>query len=159
MGRQWHVDVATDHDLERWLEFVESVQDEFHGLDLANDPSHRAAVAKNIGRGTAVFVRSPADDAIVGAMIYSPRSRHIGWLAVGRRYRRLGIGTALVRYALEQLGATDPVDVRTFLMSDPPGPTAHEFYRSLGFRPVGIEDDTDGRNAGKPFVLFAWSPS
>jgi ribosomal protein S18 acetylase RimI-like enzyme len=136
------------------LAFVESVQDEFHGLDLANDPSHRGAVVKNMKRETALYVSERDDGPIVGAVMYSPRSRHIGWLAVAKRCRRHGAGRALVEHVINSLSMDAPIRVRTFMESDPPGPTAHAFYRSLGFEMIGVEEDMDHLNAGRPFCVF-----
>ena len=90
--------------------------------------------------------------------MYSPRSRHIGWLAVGPDHRRSGVGSSLVHYAIDQLGRTDPIIVRTFMETDGPGPTAHAFYRSLGFRLIRVEEDHGNLNAGHPFCLFELGP-
>jgi ribosomal protein S18 acetylase RimI-like enzyme len=154
MSSSWDIKLASTDDFERWMAFVATVQDEFHGLDLVNDSNYRAAVSKNIERKTAAYVSESEAGPIIGAMILSPRSRHIGWLAVGKAHRHRGIGSALVRYAIDILGTDTPIHVSTFTETDPQGPAAHGFYRSLGFRPLRIEEDVDNLNAGKPFHLF-----
>ncbi|MBT3272393.1 MAG: GNAT family N-acetyltransferase, partial [Spirochaetales bacterium] len=95
-----------------------------------------------------------SDTDILGAMLYSPSSRHIGWLAVHPNHRRTGIGTALANYLIRELGVSEPILVKTFLESDEPGESAHRFYNSLGFEQECIVDDKDGRNAGHPFHLL-----
>jgi ribosomal protein S18 acetylase RimI-like enzyme len=91
---------------------------------------------------------------IMGAMTYSPKSNEIGWLAVYPSMRRKGVGRSLVEYMLAKLPKTTPIKVKTFLITDKPGVAAQSFYRSMGFRARGIEEDKDNRNGGHPFRVF-----
>jgi ribosomal protein S18 acetylase RimI-like enzyme len=151
---EWKVKIASSNDLERWMEFVQTVQSEFHGLDLVNDEEYQAAVNKNIRRSTAIYVENKDTSEIIGALMYSPHSFHIGWLAVRPNHRRKGIGTALVRYMFALMRKDVPIRVNVFLETDPPGKVAHAFYMSLGFSPKEIQDDLDHRNAGRPYQVF-----
>lgn len=154
MKQQWKVNIASEGDFERWLNFVKKVQHEFHGLDLYSDEKYKSAILKNINRGTAIYVEDNESSEIIGAMIYSPKSNHIGWIAVNTKHRRQGIGSALVNYMFKKLPKDVPIKVKTFLETDEPGQTAHCFYKSLGFQPKEILDDVNNENAGKPFYLF-----
>ncbi len=146
------ITIAAMHDLERWLALCDRVKGEFHGIDLRNDESYRNAVVKNIERGSAVFVAE--GERIIGAMIYSTRSKHIGWIAVDPEYRRQGIGAALVAYFFDRFGDTEVLTVKTFLKSDVSGPRAHGFYESMGFIAEETEEDRENLNAGHPFQVF-----
>lgn len=152
--KEWQVKIASPNDLDRWMEFVQTVQSEFHGLDLVHDEEYQAAVDKNIHRSTAIYVENKDTSEIIGAMMYSPHSFHIGWLAVRPNYRRKGIGTALVQYMVAAMHKDVPIRVKVFLETDPPGKVAHAFYRSLGFTPKEIQEDLDHRNARRPFQVF-----
>ena len=37
----WEVKVASVKDRERWMAFVRTVQEEFHGIDLSGDANYR----------------------------------------------------------------------------------------------------------------------
>lgn len=82
MKKDWKVEIATRLDFGQWMSFVKKVQNEFHGIDLFNDEKHRSVALKNIDRSTAIYVRDRSGSDIVGVMMYSPSSNHIGWLAV-----------------------------------------------------------------------------
>ena len=154
MKKEWVIKLALVNDLERWMAFVKTVQNEFHGIDLINDKKFISHIIKNIKRSTAVYTEKPGSAEIIGAMTYSPNSLHIGWLAVGQAYRHRGIGTALVRHMLVKFPDDTVFQVKTFLESDIPGKTAHGFYQSLGFKPEEIVEDIENENAGHPFHLF-----
>lgn len=153
-SRNWQIHVAVDSDFERWISFLAKVQDEFHGLDLVNDPRHRAFIQKNIKRQSAIFVTDSHSKEIIGAMAYSANSRHISWLAVSPQHRRQGIGSAMVHYMFRQFEKDIPIKVKTFTQTDKPGPTAQAFYKSVGFTPGEIEADISGDNAGNPYHVF-----
>lgn len=150
----WEVKVASVKDWERWMTFVRTVQEEFHGIYLSGDANYWAAIEKNMKRSTAIYVEDDTTHEILGAMTYSPHSFHVGWLAVGPGHRRKGIGTALVRYMFTVLPKNVPLSVKTFLETDRPGKVAHAFYKSLGFTPREILEDSNMENAGHPFHLF-----
>jgi hypothetical protein len=57
--RTWEVKVATNDDFSRWMDFVVTVQEEFHGLDLTFDEYFRSVITKNIARKTAIYPKIP----------------------------------------------------------------------------------------------------
>jgi ribosomal protein S18 acetylase RimI-like enzyme len=124
------VERARVDDIPAWLELAAEVGDLF-GADMASDPGFRGTLQRNIGRGAALCVR--IDGHLAGGMLF--RESTINWLAVGRAYRRGGIGRALVGYALEVGSAR--VRVTTF-GADHPHPeagAARHLYRAMGFAP------------------------
>lgn len=83
------------------------------------------------------------DDRPVGAIVLEPRDRgaYVSAIAVSRRRRDRGIGTALVECALEREGRlTARFDERV-----------RPFYQSLGFSIESIDDERyRGEREGRP---------
>jgi predicted GNAT family N-acyltransferase len=75
-----------------------------------------------------------AEGRIVGTVRFRPvgDQAKIERIAVKKEYRRKGIGTDLVRYALEQIEKERLKNVYLHAQT-----TAEDFYRKLGFQPVG----------------------
>ncbi len=153
-NNRWNVTIAERNDFEKWMEFAKNFTSEFHGIDLSEDEGYISGILKNINRSTAIYIRDEETDDIVGTMIYSPNSMHIGWIAVRADFRRMGIGSVMVNYMFSKLPPNKSIKVKTFLETDTPGKTAHSFYKSLGFLPKEIIEDVNNENAGKPFHLF-----
>jgi ribosomal protein S18 acetylase RimI-like enzyme len=126
---------AVRADLPAWLCLASEVEDLFG--PMVDDPQFRAAVERNMERGTALCVRA-AVDALAGGLlmsVHAPRYE-ISWLAVGGAWRGRGIGELLVRTALRDLTAgPGTVEVTTF-GPDHPGRGARGFYEHLGFAPA-----------------------
>ena len=103
---------------------------------------------------TAIYVEHEEFGEMLGAMMYSPTSQRIEWLAGRPDGRRQGIGTALMEYMLETFPDNSCIEVKTFVETAPSGKAAQSFYRHCGFQPKGILEDVNHRNAGHPFHLF-----
>ncbi|MEV6929652.1 GNAT family N-acetyltransferase [Dactylosporangium sp. NPDC051485] len=131
--------IATEADVPAWLFLAEQVEDLFG--PLVEDPGFRAALLRNIGRGTALCVRVDAAAsraALAGGLLLSAHhpTYQITWLAVSREHRGDGIGELLVRTALDtMLEPPCAVEVTTF-GPDHPGHAARGFYEHLGFEPA-----------------------
>ena len=154
MECNYSIQIATLSDFDKWMKFTKTVQYEFHGIDLVNTNSYREAILKNIKRSTAIYVAEEKDSSIIGGLIYSMNSNHIGWLAVNPQYRKKGIGTLLIKYVFKQFPKDTPIEVKTFLETDKSGLTAQSFYKSLGFIAERIVEDRNNENGGKPFHVF-----
>jgi GNAT superfamily N-acetyltransferase len=124
------VEPATEFDIADWLILAAEVGDLF-GADMANDPTFRARLRRNVGEGAAFCVR--VDGAMAGAMLF--KAGTIGWLAVSKRSRRCGVARALVAHA--QSAARD-IRVTTFGAGHPhpDSQASRSFYRVMGFRTV-----------------------
>ena len=148
----WIIKVATINDCEKWFSFVKNVTHDFYDIDLANDKDYRNVIIKNIKRKTAVYVEK--NEKIIGGMIFSPNQNHIGWLAVDPKFRRRGIGTALVHYMLMELPDRKQFKVKTFMEGEWQSESSHPFYISLGFKPKEVNYDDMENNANHPTLLF-----
>jgi putative acetyltransferase len=92
----------------------------------------------------AVALRAYEDDRGFLLGFVGVHDGNVEMLFVAPENRGSGVGAALLRHAVEQLGATS-VDVNE------QNPQAIGFYERMGFRPVG-RSPIDGQ--GKPFPLI-----
>lgn len=126
---------ATPEDIPGWLDLAREVEDLF-GAPMASDPGFRAALEKNIQRGTAFCVREcwgPPGTPLAGGMLWSPARNAIGWLSVAERYRRRGIGSALIEHLID-VARAPVITVETFADDVIGGEPARVFYERHGFR-------------------------
>ena len=152
MENKWVIKIAKINDIEKWFSFVKTVIHDFYDIDLINNEHFRSVIEKNIRRKTAIYIEN--ETKIIGGMIYSPNSNHIGWLAVDPEYRRKGIGTALVNYMFDELSDRKEFKVKTFIDDDWQSSISHAFYKSLGFEPKEINYDNMENNANRPMRVF-----
>lgn len=105
-------------------------------LDGANLEADAGAIRERIVAGNVLV--ATADDTVVGALVYRHRDDavHVDTIAVRRRSRDRGVGTALV----ESVAGSGSTLTATF---DPP---VRPFYEALGF---DIEATSDGRLRGR----------
>lgn len=131
------VAIAVEADIPPWLALAEEVEELFG--PLVEGPEFRAALARNVARGTALCVReAEAGASLVGGLLLSAHrpTYRITWLSVNRKHRGTGVGGLLVRSALHtMLVPPCVVEVTTFGPSHP-GHAARGFYEHLGFEPV-----------------------
>ncbi len=152
MNEQWDVKIADEHDFDRWIEFAKSVVSDFFEIDLPNDPTFRNGIVKNISRKTALYVEYQS--IITGAMTYSPNTSQITWLAVHKDYRRMGIGTALVKHMFSLIPDREEYIVKTFMPEDSGSIVSHPFYESFGFVASEIDYSVMEHNADHPMLVF-----
>jgi GNAT superfamily N-acetyltransferase len=131
--------IAVEADIPPWLALAEEVEELFG--PMVEGPEFRAALARNVARGTALGVRDSAAGpgaSLAGGLLLSAHhpTYRITWLAVDRKHRGTGVGGLLVRSALHtMLVPPCAVEVTTFGPSHP-GHAARGFYEHLGFEPV-----------------------
>ena len=146
------VERLNEADMTAWLALADEVQDLF-GADMAHDPAFLEWATRSIARGAAYCVRIGGE--VAGVMQY--RNARINWLAVGQRFRRRGVGRALVTHAL---ASGDPVvSVTTFGEGDPhpEASAARALYQALGFAPS--QELAEAAPDGTPRTVLVWSHS
>jgi ribosomal protein S18 acetylase RimI-like enzyme len=121
------VECATELDIADWLGLAAEVGDLF-GADMAADPDFQRMLRRRIVEGTAFCVRM--ESQVVGGMLF--RDGTIDWLAVRKRFRRLGIARTLVAHVASQCLE---VRVTTFGAghAHPDSQAARALYRTMGF--------------------------
>src|SRR4051794_9130301 len=93
---------ASPEDMTGFLSLAAEVEDWF-GPMVAN-PEFRAALEKNIRRGTALVVRA-AGTGLLGGLLTGgqPPTYRLNWLVVAAAARGRGIGNSLVNHAINRL--------------------------------------------------------
>ena len=122
------VERAIEQDIPLWLHLADEVGQLF-GADMAHNPAFQTWLHRSIERSSAYCVR--LDGKLAGAMQF--RNGWINWLAVGRLFRRQGIGRALIEFA--QLSGAKEIRVSTFGIGHPHSESSmgRALYRALGF--------------------------
>lgn len=128
---------ARSQDVPAWLVLAAEVEPCFG--PLVADAGFRNALGKNIARGTAFCVREqdgPPGSPLMGDLLLSPNALkyEIAWLAVAARWRRQGVGRALLQYALAKITPPAEVALITFAPQERVGIAARALYESFGFR-------------------------
>jgi GNAT superfamily N-acetyltransferase len=138
------VDFAREGDISAFMALASEVEELF-GAPMSTDPLFAATVLKNIRRRTALVVRERDEPgtALIGAVLWSPSSRQIGWLVVARAWRGKGVGTMLVNEVVSAAGA-GPLRVVTFASGSEEMEQTRQFYAKLGFRRM-TSPNGDGR--------------
>lgn len=130
---------AHHDDIPAWLALAAEVEPYFG--PMVSDPGYLNALRKNIERGTALCVREqngPPKTPLMGGLLLSPRppKYEIAWLAVAARWRRRGVGRALVAHALDGIAPPAEVVLITFASNEDAAAPARGFYEAFGFVPA-----------------------
>ena len=144
---------ASASDLASFVSLASEVEDWFG--PMAEVPEFRSAVARSIGRGSAL-VAVDDDDEVVGGLLFSHHNQpryDIRWLVVtdGRRGQRIGemlLADAFARY----VSPPATVDVVTF-GADHAGSRSRGFYTRLGFEPAEMVENGPEGGSRQRFVL------
>lgn len=133
-----HVVTAQSADVTGWLRLAAEVEPLFGAM--VDDPGFLNGLSKHIERQTAVCVRAqdgPPGSALMGGLLLSPcyPKVEISWLAVARRWRRRGVGRALMAHILGIIPPPAEIVLLTFGEGVLLGQPARRFYERHGFTP------------------------
>ena len=134
-------------DVASWLVLAGHVEQLFGPM-----PDIRSAVERGIGRGTALV--TGAVGAVSGGALLSrdDRPHRISWLAVAPAARGHGLGTALVRAAVDRWPAGE-IEVITFGADTVGGNPARRMYVKAGFAPAGPVHPAENGDPRERYVL------
>lgn len=142
---------GTEQDIDSWMELVQSVRRTFPGLETeAALKEHRNTVLEFMNQKRAICVK--AGNRIIGVLLFSTKYNMICCLAVSNEYRKQGIGSILLAYALEKLDRTQPITVSTFREEDEKGAAPRALYKKYGFIPDALIEEFGYPN--QKFVLY-----
>ena len=129
-----------EQDIDSWMELVNSVRWNFPGLETENAlEEHKNTVLKFMRQKSAICVKD--DKRIIGVLLFSLKHNMICCLAVSGEYRKQGIGSKLLAYALEKLDRTQPITVSTFREEDEKGTAPRALYKKFGFVPDALIEE------------------
>lgn len=132
MDKQYILQFANNEDVEKWMDMVEVVKDDFPGLVI---DEYRKTLKKNIDRQTALCVKFR--DQIIGILLFSIGSKCLSCMAVHPEYRERGVGSALVEKMISFFPKNIDIWVSTFRENDKLGDAPRALYKKLGF----VEDE------------------
>lgn len=128
---------AEEKDIPAWLTLVNTVADDFPGLEIGN---YTETLKKNIARKTALCIRE--DGKLAGILLFSPYHHCLSCMAVHPEYRRRGIASALVSEMLHLMPDGD-ISVTTFREGDIKGTAPRALYQKFGFKPDELLTEFD----------------
>ena len=121
--------IASSRDVPAWLTLVESVAEDFPGLDMLY---YRKTLEMHIAQKNALLAK--IDGKTAGVLLFSPEIGELEFLAVSPAFRRHGVASALVDGMLRLMPQGD-ITVTTYREDDPQGKAARALYRKFGFVP------------------------
>ena len=141
---------GSEQDIDSWMELVQSVRWTFPGLETESAlKEHRNTVLEFMNQKRAICVKT--GNEIIGVLLFSIKYNMICCLAVSNKYRRQGIGSKLLAYALDKLDRTQPITVSTFREEDEKGAAPRALYKKYGFIPDELIEEFGYPN--QKFVL------
>jgi len=134
------VEVATEKDIPEWINLAREVEPLFG--PMIDDPKFHSGLRKCIADKQAFCVRDgdgPPGSLLSGGLLFSGKYPiyKIGWLAVSKAKRRMGIGSSLMEYIQDLVEAPAEISVKTFTKDNKEGIPARNLYMKYGFRPYG----------------------
>jgi len=119
---------AEARDVEKWMELVHLVADDFPGLILED---YKKILAQSIAMQNA-FLASQAE-TIIGVLMFNRQENEISFLAVHPQFRQQGVARGLLNFLLSLLPPSTDIHVTTYRAGDPKGVAARALYKNLGF--------------------------
>ena len=140
-----------EQDIDSWMNLVKSVRWNFPGLETEDTlEEHKNTVLKFMRQKEAICVKD--EKRIIGVLLFSLKHNMICCLAVSHDYRKQGIGSKLLAYALEMLDGTQSITVSTFREEDEKGTAPRALYKKFGFIPDELIEEFGYPN--QRFVLY-----
>ena len=119
-------------DIDSWMNLVNNVSWNFPGLETQEKiQEHKETVLRFMSKKQALCIKNK--DEIVGVILFSRGHNMICCLAVSPEYRRCGIGSILLKKAINELNPYKDITVSTFRENDSKGVAPRALYKKFGF--------------------------
>lgn len=137
-------------DIKQWMNLVKRVSWNFPGLETEEKiEEHSQTVLKFMDKKQALCIK--CNNKIVGIILFSRNRNMICCLAVAPEYRHHGIGSTLLKKALNELDQSKDISVSTFRENDEKGIAPRALYKKFGFKEVELIEEFGYPN--QKFVL------
>ncbi len=126
------IELATERNIDNWMDLVGKVKGSFPGLETQKAlEEHRNTVLEFINKSAAICAK--IDNRIVGILLFSKETNMICFLAVDAEYRRQHIAEKMFSYMLTFMDSEKDIIVITYRDDVPEGISARMFYNKMGF--------------------------
>ncbi len=123
-------------DINAWMNLVRIVSCNFPGLETENEiKEYENTVLKFINKKQAICVKSKNN--IIRVLLFSRSHNMICCLAVSSEYRKRGIASSLIEFALNELDKSKDITVSTYRKDDEKDTVPRALYKKYGF----VEDE------------------
>ena len=112
---------------------------------MADDPKFISFLDSKIAKKEALVIRDKNNNnKLTGLITISHNNNRISWFAVSERYRRMGVGSTLLEYAINELDSSRDIEVTTFQEGYLQGIPARRTYQKFGFIDYDLSVKMDG---------------
>lgn len=145
---------GTSSDIEHWMKLVKRVSWNFPGLETEEGiEEHSQTVLEFMKKKQALCIKRGSE--IAGVILFSRNQNMICCLAVAPEYRQQGIGSLLLKKALDELDRSKDISVSTFREDDEKGIAPRALYKKYGFKEAELVEEFGYPN--QKFVLYPYN--
>ena len=124
---------AKPDDLQKWLEVADDVGEIMRVPDMSTNENFLEYAKRKLKQDNTIMAIDNENNKCAGVVGFSRTNNSITWLGVKAKYRRLGIGSKLIKMALNELNHNDTITVNTYPSNYSPGKPARDLYSKHGF--------------------------
>lgn len=147
---------ATQSDKPAWVLLAENVAHIFGNVNMPTDDDFHEYMDGKLSKYEALIAVDRMTNECLGIVGFSRTFNRITWFGVFEKHRGKGIGTMLMKCALNQLDSSKEMTVETYRDDFPLGAPARKVYHKVGFLDV---DNTIFDHLGNPRCKMVIAPS
>lgn len=135
---------ATQQDKEKWISLAENIKSIFQAPNMPYEKEFHDYMTKKINHYEAIAAIDRMTENLLGIICFSRTHNRISWFAIFQQYRKKGIGSNLLKCAIDQLDWKREITAETFTEGYTPGLSARKTYSKYGFEEKDIlENDKE----------------
>lgn len=139
-----NIEVASKDIIPEWIGLAREIESIFQG-SMADNEVFNKFMLRKIEKKEAFIIRNKKQsNELMGLITISHNYNRISWFAVFEKYRKMGVGSKLLEYALNELDAKKEVTVITFREDYKEGIPARRTYQKFGFEDYNTTIYSDG---------------
>lgn len=124
---------ATQSDKASWIELAKNVAHIFGNINMPNDRDFHEYMNGKLSKYEALIAVDRMTNECLGIIGFSRTYNRITWFGVFEKHRRKGIGSKLLKCALNQLDNSKEITVETYREDYELGIPARNVYHENGF--------------------------